>query len=567
MMIKRLTTVLLAAAIVGISMFGFMPTAHADFNHNLIMDDYTFSNTGTMSAAAINNFLNQFPSSCISPNNGFSSPDPTGYSPSTGYTYGGNVTGGQVIYDAALAYGINPQVLIATLQKESSVVSGDASYHCTYINTAMGYGCPDSGSCPTNPATMSGFSKQLIHAAWLLRFGEQRSLGNTGWNVQANNFPQGGDHWDNSDDPPTCYGGPMTQGNLSRGCGQAVTFYDGYTTIDGQSVHMDSGATAALYWYTPHFSGNQSFTTIFTGWFGPTTSNGISLGRDAGSPVALAFNQNGSLDLLGIADNDSIYQKSQSSPSSSTWGAWSPIPGALRNIAGETSSNGRIQLVGVASNGNVYYSSQASGNSTDWAAWSQMDGALATAAVARNYDGSIEVVGVAANGSIYQKRQNAPDSTDWGSWTQIPGALNSIAADTNADGRIQVVGVASNGSIYTTSETAPNSTDWSPWTPVDGGLATAAIARNQDGTLGILGTAANGAIYYKSQTAANSNTWGSWTQIPGALNSIAAESNNDGRLQLVGVAGNGSIYYTSQTTINSNTWNAWAQMDGALRKY
>jgi hypothetical protein len=253
--------------------FPFLGHSNADaFNGNKIIDDSIFSNAGTMSSGQIDNWLNvNFPSSCISTNNGFSAPDPTGYSSSTGYTYGGNVSAGHVISDAALAYNINPQVLLATLQKESSVVSGDASYHCQYINTAMGYGCPDNGDCPTNPATMSGFSKQVIHAAWLFKFGQQRSLGNTGWNVQLNNLPQPGDHWDNSDDPPTCYGGPMTQGMLSRGCGQASTYFDGYYPIDGTNVHIESGATAALYWYTPHFSGNQHFFSIFTSWFGSTT--------------------------------------------------------------------------------------------------------------------------------------------------------------------------------------------------------------------------------------------------------------------------------------------------------
>jgi hypothetical protein len=236
----------------------------ASFNQNNIMGNVVFDNVNSMSAASIDGWLNSnFPSSCISTKNGFFSPDPVGYNPSQGFLYGGNVSAGQVVYDAAQAYGINPQVLLATLQKESSVVSGTASYHCQYINTAMGYGCPDSGSCPTNPATMSGFSKQVIHAAWLFKFGEQRSQGNTGWAVI-----KGG--WDNSDDPPNPYGGPMTQGNLSRGAGSPVTFYDGYTTIDGTAVHMDDGPTAALYWYTPHFSGNQNFFNIFVGWFGST---------------------------------------------------------------------------------------------------------------------------------------------------------------------------------------------------------------------------------------------------------------------------------------------------------
>jgi hypothetical protein len=265
---KRLLNICAAFLVIAVFVFSFVNHASAEsFNRNNIIDDGVFDNASSMSAASINNWLNaNFPSSCISTNNHFASPDPIGYNPTQGFLYGGNVSGGQVIYDAAQAYGLNPQVLIATLQKESSVVSGDASYHCQYINTAMGYGCPDSGSCPTNPATMSGFSKQVIHAAWLLKFGEQRSKGNTGWAVIKGN-------WDNSDDPETCYGGPMTQGTFRRCSSGSSAYYDGYTTIDGISVHMDDGATAALYWYTPHFSGNQNFYNIFTAWFGTVRSS------------------------------------------------------------------------------------------------------------------------------------------------------------------------------------------------------------------------------------------------------------------------------------------------------
>src|SRR5262249_36437546 len=147
------------------------------------------------------------------------------------------------------------------------------------LSASVGYGCPDSGTLhnysnlnpamyytngtPVNSisgtcvqsASDVGFAQQLIHASWLFKFGEQRSEGNTAWNVQATNFPQSGDSWNNSDDPQTCYGGPMTQGYRKRcSTDQNAVFYDGYTTIDGTSTHMDTGATAALYWYTPHFS-------------------------------------------------------------------------------------------------------------------------------------------------------------------------------------------------------------------------------------------------------------------------------------------------------------------------
>ena len=264
------TPVIALAAVAAILLHPAPAHANTAFNQNNLMDDGVFTNSSSMSAAQINAWLNSnFPQSCISTNNGFSAPDPTGYSPSAGFTYGANVSAGQVIWDAAQAYGINPQVLLATLQKESSVVSGDASYHCQYINTAMGYGCPDSGSCPTNPATMSGFSKQVIHAAWLFMFGEQRSQGNTSWNIQKTNQPQSGDVWNNSDDPLTCYGGPMTQGTFKRcSTDSSPVFYDGSYTIDGTGIQIQTGSTAALYWYTPHFSGNQNFDTIFQNWFG-----------------------------------------------------------------------------------------------------------------------------------------------------------------------------------------------------------------------------------------------------------------------------------------------------------
>lgn len=261
--------------------------ANAAFTANNLIDDAVFDRVNSMTPQAIDNFLNSQPGSCISANRGFLALDPVSYSPSQGFHYGANVTAGQVIYDAAQAYGINPQVLLVTLQKEQSLVSGGSCSPLAYAG-ATGYGCPDSGTTHdytgvslytmngvmvtsingtcVNSAAKVGFSQQVIRAAWLLRFGEQRSKGNTGWAVINGS-------WDNSDDLSACYGGPMTQGSFKR-CGSDANpvFYDGFITIDGASTHMDTGATAALYWYTPHFHGNQNFVSIFENWFGSTRS-------------------------------------------------------------------------------------------------------------------------------------------------------------------------------------------------------------------------------------------------------------------------------------------------------
>jgi hypothetical protein len=282
------------------------PGGHASaftMNSNRIIDDAVFSNSHTMSANDINNFLNSFPGSCISPNSGFSAVDPIGYNPSQGYLYGGNVSAGQIIYDAANAYEMNPQVILATLQKEEGLIKGDGPYGCSTlaISAAVGYGCPDSsnlynwsgvslytrsgttytsinGIC-VNGAQKVGFSQQIIHAAWLFKFGQQRSLGHVNWAIVKGN-------WDNSDDLQSCYGLRMTEGYYQTCPNGPTSYYDGLYGIDGQTVHMDTGATAAFYNYTPHFHGNQVFDDLFTGWFGSVYSNDSLVAHPNGTIVS-----------------------------------------------------------------------------------------------------------------------------------------------------------------------------------------------------------------------------------------------------------------------------------------
>ncbi len=284
----------------------------ATFSANDLIDDSVFDSSNSMNASQIDSWLNTYfgSTSCISTSHGFAAPNVTGYNPSQGFLYGGAVSAGTVIYNAAQAYHINPQVLLTTLQKEQSLVSGTGGCSVLGDSGAMGYGCPDSGTTHNYPAEGAlaaplfylngtpitgvngtcvnsaakvGFSQQVIHGAWLLAFGRQRSEGNTGWAVVSGS-------WNNSDDPVACYGGPMTQGNFKRcSSDSGPTFYDGYTVIDGSSTHMDTGATASLYWYTPHFHGNQNFVTLFTNWFGsptgPCEASGDALGGQGSSII------------------------------------------------------------------------------------------------------------------------------------------------------------------------------------------------------------------------------------------------------------------------------------------
>ncbi|HZM63964.1 MAG TPA: hypothetical protein VFB59_02415, partial [Candidatus Saccharimonadales bacterium] len=116
---------------------------HAAFNQNNIMDDSVFDNTNSMDAGQIDAFLNSFPSSCISTNNGFSTPNVVGYNPSQGFLYGSNVSAGTVINNAAKVYDLNPQVILATMQKEQSLVSG--ALGCHYDMPPVQNPCPVAG--------------------------------------------------------------------------------------------------------------------------------------------------------------------------------------------------------------------------------------------------------------------------------------------------------------------------------------------------------------------------------------------------------------------------------------
>lgn len=300
---KSIITLIVVAFLSAI--FLFAPNAYAAIiDHGNLIADHNFDSSSSMSALAIDTWLNTTygSTSCISTNHGFSSPEPIGYTPTRNYSYGSAVSAGKVIHDASFVFGINPQVLLVMLEKEESLVSGSVGCNSNKYATAVGYGCPDGGSLQsytytnghdigtlpsplfflnnlavtattgsvcTSSASKTGFSEQVIHAAWLLKWSKERAEGNVNWNIQLSDYPIPGAIWDNSDDPTTCYSGPMTVGNFKRCQSYAQpVYFDSSLNIDGSNVLLSNGATASLYTYTPHFLGNDNFVKIYTSWFG-----------------------------------------------------------------------------------------------------------------------------------------------------------------------------------------------------------------------------------------------------------------------------------------------------------
>jgi hypothetical protein len=260
----------------------------SEFNPERIIDDVIFTNNASMSVGDIQNFLNAKVPSCDSNGTG----DSGHWNASAGRNYtraewgalkgypapftclrnyyentttgqnngagGVSVSNGksaaQIIWDAAQAYKINPQVILTTLQKEQGLVTDVWPWENQY-NFAMGYGCPDTSSCSNS---YRGFATQVDHAAWQSRY--------------YLDHPYAYNYW---------IGNYYVRYNPDANCG-------------GKIINIRNAATAALYIYTPYQPntaalnsltgsgdncsayGIRNFWYYFNTWFGSSQAPNLS---------------------------------------------------------------------------------------------------------------------------------------------------------------------------------------------------------------------------------------------------------------------------------------------------
>lgn len=250
---------MLSASVIVVSGIIALPTAPAaalsgsDFDPGLIISDEVFFHESSMSLEAIQAFLDDKGGTCQSGFTCLADYRQTTYtraadSTCASYTGADNETAATIIYKVAQACGINPQVILVTLQKEQSLITSTAPSSTRY-RIAMGYGCPDTAPCD---ARYYGFYNQVYMAGrQFVRYGDLPSTFN--W------FPIG---------TPT-----NVRFHPNAACGS-------------QRVTIRSEATAALYYYTPYVPnaaalanlsglgdacssyGNRNFWRFFNNWFG-----------------------------------------------------------------------------------------------------------------------------------------------------------------------------------------------------------------------------------------------------------------------------------------------------------
>lgn len=166
----------------------------------------------------------------------------------------GGISAAQIIYNYSQQFGINPQVILVTLQKEMGLVTDEWPTLKQY-REAMGFGCPDNVApgAPACDPSFGSFAAQVYQAARHFRGYIDRPAG---WWIPFNT------------------GVHSIAYNPEAHCGNS-------------SVNIENRATAALYSYTPYQPnqaaldagwgtahcgayGNRNFYLYFTSWFGST---------------------------------------------------------------------------------------------------------------------------------------------------------------------------------------------------------------------------------------------------------------------------------------------------------
>jgi hypothetical protein len=265
------------------------------------MDDSVMRASGTMSVADIQAFFVSKGSSLAN----FSAIEDCASGPrystyssyySTYFSCGNTRSAAQIVYDAAQAWGINPQTILSTMQKEESLITSP-NPTASQLNYAMGYGCPDSSGC----AGYSGFFNQVDWATWQFRADMELGGGNSFWGWSPSSYPCNGatQYYDKALKP-----------------GNDVTFIDDYGSPYTHFI-IPNLATAALYCYTPHvypgssreyFSGSYWFVYYYNLWFVPYAWNLAGQAGFVDSSRTQPFSRGG---RISIAPGGKAYMRIQ----------------------------------------------------------------------------------------------------------------------------------------------------------------------------------------------------------------------------------------------------------------
>ena len=293
-----------------------------------------------------------------------------------------------------------------------------------------------------------------------------------------------------------------------------------------------------------------------------------------GSPLAVARNQDGRLELFGTDAAGNLWNTHQRTVSGDlvNWTLLEQGPG-WQSVTAATNQDGRIELFAINSFlHSVVRRTQTAPNATTYTTGQSFDSSFATVAAGTDQWGGMHVYANLSSGEIYHRWQDFLNddtpATGWFTpWKQLGGAVTRMVVKTGSDGRGVLIGVTETGKLFQRKMNIANAqteADWGGGIPLDGLLSSVDMALNADGRLVIFGVDHDGRLLQRFETAPHNATFGPWQQVPTQfhgrtlrLRFTAAERNGLGRLELHAVDETGTLFRTKQTAPNSNTWVAW----------
>ena len=306
-----------------------------------------------------------------------------------------------------------------------------------------------------------------------------------------------------------------------------------------------------------------------------------------GSPIAVARNLDGRLELFGTDASGNLWNTSQRTASGDlqAWTNLDPtLPGVWRSVTAASHQDGRIEMFALIPSGTVTRRTQTSPGSSTYAVGQGFDDFFTTVAAVQDNWGGMQVYATHEDHSIYhrwQDSQNDDTATNgWFTpWTQLGGTAIQLAVETGSDGRGVMVAIREDGTIVQRKMLHPNAQQESEWGPIfllDGAFVSIDMARNLDGRLVIFGINTDGQLFQRFETAAGSGAWQTWSQIatqvgPVAtptrlrMRHIAAERSGGGRIELFAVDATGMLYHAKQSNPNTPSWPTWAPLGFHLR--
>jgi subtilisin family serine protease len=293
-------------------------------------------------------------------------------------------------------------------------------------------------------------------------------------------------------------------------------------TIEGSSVALAKTSTGALQAFGADASGNAFLTTQAaanaTVWNTPIRSSStgwFAFGADA--------NADKRVQLIGLTPTDQVWQRQQIAVGSSLFTPWTAVGGLLQSVAVAHNQFGNLELLGVNQQGTAFFTSQTDVGAATYNAWQPFPGALPTfTSVAAETDalGLIEVFLVDTHGNLWHTAQTAPSTNSWTTPTQLTAPNNrligEVAVAQDGNHRLDLIGIDTQG-IWQRVQTTPDTDTFSDWARVGPIPDTRHVAAetNANGTVQVLAVDHVGNIWQAAQSTTGSDTFNGWGSITG----------------------------------------------------